>query len=111
MAGGVYTELRVVRLVATLGFFWSVVMTIVTLQIGQGAWGYGVGALMCGIMMGFLWKDDLAATGNAREQQKAADITREQQGMPMFPASPNPAPASTQALPPGPSAPIQHSGG
>jgi len=112
---GVGLELRIVRLAVTLGFFWSVVMAVVTLQDGRAAWGYGFGALALGFAMGFLWKDDLVATGNAREQQKAADITQAQQGVPVFPAAPNPVQVHqvqppTQAIPSGPSGPIQHSG-
>ena len=73
---GVNMELRIVRLVATLGFFFTVVMAIVTIQGGGSAWGYGVGAALLGFMAAYLWKDDLVAQGNAREQQKAADINQ-----------------------------------
>ncbi len=112
MDTGVGLELRIVRLMATLLFFWTVVMTVVTLQDDRQAWGYGTGAVMVGIMLAFLWKDDLVATGNNREQQKGADI-RQQQGFPVFPAQvqaqqvqpTNPALPSS-----GPSGPIQHSG-
>ena len=77
---GVNMELRIVRLVATLGFFFTVVMAIVTIQNDESAWGYGVGAALLGFMAAYLWKDDLVAQGNAREREKAADITRSNQG-------------------------------
>ena len=105
-------ELRIVRLVATLGFFTVVTLAVVNLA---GAWGYVVGSVLFGFMVWVFWRDELNARANEHEQEAAAKIRRQQtdqmQEMPMFPASPNPAPPPTQALPPGPSAPIQHSGG
>jgi len=103
-------ELRIVRLVATLGFFFTVVMAIVTIQNDESAWGYGVGAALLGFMAAYLWKDDLVAQGNAREREKADGIARSNQGhgQIVFPTPPNQLPAPGQVTPPtGPSSPIQ----
>jgi len=101
-------ELWIVRLVSTLLFFGFVVMSVVTVQSGEKAWGYGLGALAFGIAAGFLWKDELVAQANLREQQKADNIHRsnQHQGQIVFPTAANQLPS--QVPPPtGPSSPIQ----
>lgn len=108
---GVNVELRIVRLVATLGFFFNVVMAIVTIQGHGNAWGYGVGAALLGFMAAYLWKDDLVAQSNLREQQKTVELNRSQRGYPMFPGPPNQSSTHNDPGPPaGPGSPIQRSG-
>jgi hypothetical protein len=101
-------ELWIVRLASTLLFFGFVVMAVVTIQSGEKAWGYGLGALAFGIAAGFLWKDDLVAQANLREQQKADGIRTSQQEQLIFPDS-STQPARPVPPPTGPGSPIQRS--
>ena len=83
---------------------------MVTIQSGEGAWGYGFGVLVFGIASGYLWFDEMTVQGNLREKQKGTDIARSNQGhgQIMFPTPPNQLPAPGQVPPPtGPSSPIQ----
>lgn len=111
MAGRVGVGVHVIRYASTLGFFGSVILTILALQGDDRALGWVFGVAVFGIMMVVSWWDEFVAAGNAREQQKGADI-RQQQGFPMFPAQvqAQQVPPPNPALPPGPSSPIQHSG-
>ena len=107
---GVSWELRFFRFVLTLGFLYFLTMTVVKLQGGESAWGFAFGTVAAAIAVGYLWKDDLAAMDKAREERKAADITRsnQHQGQIVFPTAPNQLPAPGQVTPPtGPSSPIQ----
>jgi hypothetical protein len=63
-------ELRLIRLVATLGFFGLVTMVAVSFA---GPWGYVIGAGLFGGMTCFLWRDDLAARAKERVHRQASD--------------------------------------
>jgi hypothetical protein len=83
-------ELRIVRGLATLGFFAAVTLGIVNLA---GAWGYVVGAVLYGGMAAFLWRDEVRARATERVRREAdanAQRRAEQQAV----APPTGAPAS-----------------
>lgn len=66
-------ELRIVRLLATLGFFGTVTafMVAVSSERGwSGAWGYLVGAVLFGAMTAFLWKDEASARADERAMRE-----------------------------------------
>lgn len=70
-------ELRIVRLLATLGFFAAVTLLMVAFA---GSWGYVGGAALFGGMTGFLWWSEVRSREQAQIQAEQDRIRLAQEG-------------------------------
>lgn len=79
-------ELRVVRLLATFGFFAAVTLLMVTFA---GSWGYVGGAVLFGGMTGFLWWSEVRSREQAQIQAEQDRIQQIRQTAPPPPQGPS----------------------
>lgn len=77
-------EVRIVRLVATLGFFGFVSATALAATF---IWGYLAAGVLFGAMSAFLWKDEVQALLDRREN---ARITKDAEARMQGADSPHP---------------------
>jgi hypothetical protein len=71
------TELRIVRMVFTLGFFVAVVLVMVE---PTRTWYYAAGALLFGVPTLWMWKGPLLAMTDAQANQQVYDRADTQRG-------------------------------
>ena len=69
-------ELRIIRLIVTVGFIAMVTLFAVTTA---GPWGYALGALLLGVMMAYLWREEAAAQADVAAHERVRRAQRVQQ--------------------------------